>query len=95
MAVSEETVKRLCGLARLSPGEGEMGRLTAELGRILEEFGRLEAVPAEPVRPVAGGLDTLRPDLPAPSLPPEDVLRNAPMTDGPYVLVPRAVEVAP
>lgn len=96
----EIDLERLTQLARLrlSPEEKEL------LGRDLEQMAAyieiLSRVPEEALSEEASedfgtaAADSrawLRPDVPEPSLPREELLRNAPATDGEYFVVPRTI----
>lgn len=93
-------MERLTQLARLrlSPEEKE------SLGRDLEQMAAyieiLSGIPEEalsgeePENSGTADVDSrawLRPDVPEPSLSREELLRNAPVSDGEYFVVPRTI----
>ncbi|OGO20422.1 MAG: asparaginyl/glutamyl-tRNA amidotransferase subunit C [Chloroflexi bacterium RBG_16_50_11] len=81
MKLSREEVLRIARLARLGLSEEEINRLAEQLSNLLENFKVLQQVDTEGVPPTAQSVDlrnVMREDAVAPSLPPEDVLRNAP-----------------
>ena len=93
MEITNELLNRLAYLARLQIGENERTQVKAELEQILSYIGqieRLELTEEEKAEPV--GKEQLREDEIKPSLPREELLNNAPNTDGTYWLVPKTVE---
>jgi aspartyl-tRNA(Asn)/glutamyl-tRNA(Gln) amidotransferase subunit C len=84
MGLSREEVKRIALLARVGLGGEEIDRLREQLSNILENFEILQQVDTEQVPPTAQAIaleNVFRPDEPAPSLPLEDILSNAPRHD--------------
>jgi aspartyl-tRNA(Asn)/glutamyl-tRNA(Gln) amidotransferase subunit C len=89
--IDEQTMAKVAALAglRLTPAERE--RLRAELGKILAYFQKLQEVPTAgvpPFSPLPGVVNALRKDEPAPSLPQEEVLKNAPARKAGFFVVP-------
>ena len=81
MKLSREEVKHLALLARLGLSEAELERFREQLSNILENFETLQQVDTTDVEPTAHSIaleNVLRDDEPAPSLPAEEVLANAP-----------------
>ncbi|MBC7222445.1 Asp-tRNA(Asn)/Glu-tRNA(Gln) amidotransferase subunit GatC [Candidatus Bipolaricaulota bacterium] len=81
-------VEALAGL-RLTPEERE--RLRADLEKILAYFQKLGEVLTEgvpPFSPLPGVVNAFREDEPAPSLPQEEALRNAPEKEDGFFAVP-------
>ncbi len=81
-------VEALAGL-RLTPKERE--QLRADLEKILAYFQKLGEVPTEgvpPFSPLPGVVNALREDEPAPSLPTEEALKNAPEKEDGFFAVP-------
>jgi aspartyl-tRNA(Asn)/glutamyl-tRNA(Gln) amidotransferase subunit C len=92
--ITEGTVRHLEALAALRLSDADRERMRAQLARILEYVEQLAALDVTDVPPTYHVISTqnvLRPDEVRPSLPPEDVLRNAPSTRGPFYRVPRFV----
>ncbi|HZD80770.1 MAG TPA: Asp-tRNA(Asn)/Glu-tRNA(Gln) amidotransferase subunit GatC [Actinomycetota bacterium] len=92
----EIDIDHVARLARLDLTEEERERLRAQLGAIIEHAGKVGEVATEDVPPTAWAIpraNVLRPDEPTPSLPPEDVLANAPEREDDRFRVPRIVEV--
>ena len=87
-----EQVKKVARLARLALPDDRLQQLTGELGSILHYVEKINQVDTAGVEPIAHALpvqNVLRPDLPEPGLPLENVLQNAPDTDGPFFKVPK------
>lgn len=81
-------VEALAGL-RVTPEERE--RLRVDLEKILAYFQKLGEVPTEgvpPFSPLPGVVNAFREDEPAPSLPQEEALRNAPEKEDGFFAVP-------
>ena len=79
--ISRTDVEKVAMLARLELSDAELNRITVELGGILDHIALLAELPLDDVSPTAQVLDlhnVLRDDVPAPSLPIEAVLANAP-----------------
>lgn len=95
MALSEAEVRHLARLARVSVTDEEVVRLQAQLSTILEHFELLNAIDTEGVPPTAQSFDLAnveREDTSRPSPSREELLSNAPKTDGPYVRVRAVLE---
>ncbi len=81
MKLSREEVLRIARLARLGLGEDEVSKLGEQLSSILENFEVLKQVDTDNVPPTAQSLalrSVMRPDEVTPSLPPDEILANAP-----------------
>ena len=81
MKLTREEVLHIARLARLGLTEEEIGRLSEQLSNLLEHFQVLQQVDTEGVPPTAQSVslqNVMRDDVIEPSLPPEDVLANAP-----------------
>ena len=81
MALTIEEVRHVAHLARLRLSDEELEKLQTDLSHILEYIDLLEEVDVSDVPPTAQVTDlanVLREDEVRPSLPPEDVLANAP-----------------
>ncbi len=89
--IDSATVEKIARLARLELSEAEVERFAGELGRILAYVEQLGELNTDDVEPLAHPLDltnALDDDLPSPSLPRDEVLKNAPAHDGDCFLVP-------
>jgi aspartyl-tRNA(Asn)/glutamyl-tRNA(Gln) amidotransferase subunit C len=91
MPISREDVLHVAGLARLELNEEEIARLEVQLSDILAAVGKVSELDLSDVPPTSHPLaivNALRPDVPRPSLPLEDVFANAPERDGDHFRVP-------
>ena len=90
MAISEEQVRYVAMLARLSLTDEQVVTLTTELSGILDHVGTISELDLEGVQPTAHAVaitNRVRTDDPKPSLPREIALQNAPeQRDGAFVI---------
>ena len=95
MKLIKEEVTQIAFLARLELSDEENEALGGHLNRLLDSFDLLKEINTEDVEPTSHTIpvqNVMRPDVSRPSLPPEDVLSNAPeRVDGTFE-VPRIVE---
>jgi aspartyl-tRNA(Asn)/glutamyl-tRNA(Gln) amidotransferase subunit C len=78
-------------LARLSLGKDELVAMTAQLSAIVDYVNLLQQVNTDGVEPMAHAIElsnVFREDTPAPSLPVDAVLANAPDRRGEFYAVP-------
>ena len=95
MRITEETVRELLGLARLSLEPEEIARMCRDLASILAYAEKLDEVDTTSVPATAHVLDIatpLREDRVANLLAQEDAVRNAPEHDQAAIIVPRVIE---
>lgn len=95
MASAEIDVKYVAHLARLALSPEEEKQLGAQLGSILGYIEKLRELDVSQVEPTAHAtplVNVTRPDEIRPSLPHEEVLRNAPRKSGGLFVVPKIVE---
>jgi aspartyl-tRNA(Asn)/glutamyl-tRNA(Gln) amidotransferase subunit C len=88
-------IEHVARLARLELTDEEKERLRAQLGMILEHAARVGEVAAADVPPTASPIprsNVYRDDVPEPSLPVDEALRNAPERRGDRFGVPRIAE---
>lgn len=99
--VVSEDIKRVAELAHLELGPEEEVRMQRDLNAILDyvaQLNELDTTTVEPMAQVAevlqeGSVATvLRADMPVPSLPREQVMACAPLTDGAFFKVPKVIE---
>lgn len=84
MKLSLAEVEHIAELAKLGLTEEEKERFQEQLSAILEHFEMLQQLDTEAIPPTATVLplrNVMRPDEVGPSLPPEDVLANAPAVE--------------
>ncbi|AHB49386.1 glutamyl-tRNA amidotransferase subunit C [Hyphomicrobium nitrativorans NL23] len=95
MQVDENTVRRIARLARISITDDEAKSLESELTGILtwvEQLGEVDTNDVEPMtRVVAQKLKT-RDDKVTDGEIADDVVKNAPVVDDRYFVVPKVVE---
>ena len=95
MKLSREEVLHIARLARLGLTEDEIDRMREQLSNILENFEILQQVDTSGVPPTAQSIalqNVVREDEVAPSLPPGEVLANAPRKEGDYFRVRAVLE---
>ncbi|HET9625719.1 MAG TPA: Asp-tRNA(Asn)/Glu-tRNA(Gln) amidotransferase subunit GatC [Kofleriaceae bacterium] len=93
-ALTRKEVEEIAQLARLHLEPDELSRMETELGAILGHFEALAAVDTAnvPAMTHAVPMDLrLRPDTPAPSLPPDEALAAAPRRAGDLIVVPASI----
>jgi aspartyl-tRNA(Asn)/glutamyl-tRNA(Gln) amidotransferase subunit C len=81
MKISREEVLHIARLARVALTEDEIDRYADQLSNLLDHFEVLQQVDTTGVPPTAQSIDirsVMREDRVRPSLPPEEVLANAP-----------------
>jgi aspartyl-tRNA(Asn)/glutamyl-tRNA(Gln) amidotransferase subunit C len=84
-------VEHVAFLARLRLTGAELDRLEGQLNHILDQYAKLSELDTSSIPPTAQTIELeniLREDVAAPSLPVEDVLRNASATEGDFIVVP-------
>lgn len=85
MKLSREEVLHIARLARLGLTEAEVDKFSEQLSNILENFAILQKVDTTGVPPTAQAIalqNVTRDDEVAPSLPPNEILANAPRREG-------------
>jgi aspartyl-tRNA(Asn)/glutamyl-tRNA(Gln) amidotransferase subunit C len=85
MKLSRDEVLHIARLARVSLTESEITRLSEQLSHILENFEILQQVDTTDIPPTAQSValqSVMREDNVTPSLPPDDILANAPRREG-------------
>ena len=88
--VTEQEVTHIAELADVGINTGELGAFTHQFNAILEYFDILDKVRGE--QAVTRDLcNVLREDVVEPSLPQEDVLRNAAFTEDGFIKAPRVM----
>jgi aspartyl-tRNA(Asn)/glutamyl-tRNA(Gln) amidotransferase subunit C len=90
-SLSRSDVEHVAHLARLGLNSGEIGVLQGQLNHILDQYAKLAELDTEAIPPTAQTIELeniLREDVVVPSMPVEEVLRNAPESSGGFVVVP-------
>jgi aspartyl-tRNA(Asn)/glutamyl-tRNA(Gln) amidotransferase subunit C len=91
MAITRDDVLHVARLARLALREDEIERLQVQLNAILDAVGKVSELDLADVRPTSHPLalvNVFAADEPAPCLPVEDALANAPEREGDFFRVP-------
>jgi aspartyl-tRNA(Asn)/glutamyl-tRNA(Gln) amidotransferase subunit C len=95
MSLSREEVIHIARLARLELTNDEIERYQQQLSSILEYADRLKTLDTSQIPPTSSVLPArsrFRDDVPAASLPPADVIKNAPRSEKDQFKVPPALE---
>ena len=95
MKLSREEVLHIALLARLGLTEAEVDKLREQLSNILENFEALQQVDTNDITPTAQSIalqNVVTDDEVADSLPPNQVLANAPRKDGDFFRVRAVLE---
>jgi aspartyl-tRNA(Asn)/glutamyl-tRNA(Gln) amidotransferase subunit C len=91
MTLTLEEVEHIAELARLNLTGEEKTRYKEQLSAILDYAAKLQALDTSGIPPTSSVLpqrSVLRPDEPRPGLTLEELLRNAPQTEGAQFRVP-------
>lgn len=95
MSVDAATVRRIAHLARIAVKESEVPHLQGELNAMLAFVEQLREVNVEGVEPMTSVMPMemkKRPDVVNDGEIADDIVRNAPETQGHFFLVPKVVE---
>ena len=95
MKLSREEVLHIALLARLGLTEAEVDKFREQLSNILENFEILQQVDTSSIAPTSQSIalqNVVREDEVAPSLPPGQVLANAPHKEGDFFRVRAVLE---
>ena len=88
--VTEKDVEHIADLADIGIEQGELAPFTQQFNAILDYFDILDQVPAGEV-PAHAQVNVLREDTARPSLPHEEVLKNAPASENGFIKAPRVM----
>lgn len=94
MSISPEEVAKVARLARLDLSQDTIGQYSAQLDGILEYMDKLSELDTASVEPMYTPVDqvsVMRDDVVRKDYAREDILKNAPETDGAFFIVPRIV----
>ena len=95
MSVDADTVRRIAHLARIGVKDSEISHLQGELNAMLKFVEQLEEVNVDGVEPMTSVTPTemkKRQDVVNDGDIPDDIVKNAPATEGHFFLVPKVVE---
>jgi aspartyl-tRNA(Asn)/glutamyl-tRNA(Gln) amidotransferase subunit C len=94
MEITPQEAAKVARLARLRLPEDRLARFAAQMGDILSYMETLESCDTKGVEPLYGPVEheaPLRPDVTAKTCSREEILANAPETDGRFFIVPKIV----
>lgn len=92
--LTAKQVTHVAKLARLALSPEQVETYRTQLTAVLSHIAKLDSVDIAGVEPMAHPFDSanrLADDEPTPSLPIEDLLMNAPATEGRHLAVPRVL----
>ena len=95
MAVDANTVRRIAHLARIAVAEDEVDHLKGELNTMLsfvEQLAEVNVEGVEPMTSVTPRTMKKRADIVTDGGIAEDIVRNAPISEDNFFLVPKVVE---
>jgi len=95
MAVTKQTVEYVANLARIELQTKELDKLAHQLKDIIDFIGKLNEVDIKDILPTSHILpikNVLREDVPRESLVSEKVLKNAPLKEANFFVVPKVIE---
>ena len=95
MEITEEMVKTLADLSRLTFNDLEKEEIKKDLQRMIsfvEKLNELDTSDVEPQLHMTDAVDIYREDLVQGSMLNEDALKNAPMADDNYFKVPKVIK---
>jgi aspartyl-tRNA(Asn)/glutamyl-tRNA(Gln) amidotransferase subunit C len=95
MPVDAQTVRRIAHLARIAVADAEVADLQAELNAMLafvEQLSEVDVAGVEPMTSVTPMRLKQRQDQVTDGGIADDIVRNAPASEGNYFLVPKVVE---
>lgn len=95
MSVDKDTVKRIARLARLAIDDAQLAPMADELNAILawvEQLGEVKVEGIEPLTSVVAQTLKMREDVVTDGFYPQDLMKNAPLSEDNFFLVPTVVE---
>lgn len=93
--ITKQDVAYVAGLAQLRLDDAAQERLVKEMGDILAYMDKLNSLDTKGVEPMMHALEmtnVFREDVVGTSLPREEALKNAPVDNGAYFIVPKILE---
>ncbi|NTS42813.1 Asp-tRNA(Asn)/Glu-tRNA(Gln) amidotransferase subunit GatC [Flavisolibacter sp. BT320] len=95
MQVDDALIDKLSRLAALDFDGTEREEIKADLEKMIgfiDKLKELDTTGIEPLLHMAGEVNVLRDDVPGPMLSQEEALRNAPLHDNGFFLVPKVIK---
>lgn len=96
MKINDELISKLEHLAKLSLSKEEREVMKKDLSNILEMIDKIQEVDTssiEPLRYINSDVNVLAEDLAENSINNEQALLNAPSKSGPYITVPKVIDI--
>jgi aspartyl-tRNA(Asn)/glutamyl-tRNA(Gln) amidotransferase subunit C len=93
-SLTRTDVEHVAYLARLGLSPAELGVLEGQLNHILDQYAILARLDTDHIPPTAQTIELeniLRDDVAGESLAVEDAVRNAPVREGDYIVVPAII----
>jgi aspartyl-tRNA(Asn)/glutamyl-tRNA(Gln) amidotransferase subunit C len=93
-SLTRADVEHVAYLARLGLADDELARLEGQLNHILDQYAILSRLDTNDIPPTAQTIELeniLRDDVARPSMPVDDVLRNAARTEKGFIVVPPVI----
>jgi aspartyl-tRNA(Asn)/glutamyl-tRNA(Gln) amidotransferase subunit C len=95
MSVDEDTVRRIARLARLALDDGQAAAMKNELNALIAWVEQLQEVNVEGVPPMTSVVEQrlkMRDDVVTDGGYPDDLMKNAPLSEKHFFVVPKVVE---
>ncbi len=95
MSITIEDMKYLSKLAKIEPNEADLEKYAQQCGKIIEYMNELSEINTENIEALYSPVNhssLFREDIALHKSTREEVLANAPLTDGNYFIVPKIVE---
>lgn len=92
MSVSKQDVQKVAKLSRLTFTPEELTQVQNNMNDILSYMEQLKTVDTSSVDDIPRGQGQMRVDQPQPSIPVDEILKNAPKTSGTCIVVPKVLE---
>jgi len=95
MSVDKDTVQRIARLARLAMDDAHLAPMVDELNAILawvEQLNEVDVEGVEPLTSVVAQKLKMRDDVVDDGGYPEDLTKNAPLTEDNFFVVPKVIE---
>jgi aspartyl-tRNA(Asn)/glutamyl-tRNA(Gln) amidotransferase subunit C len=95
MSVDKDTVRRIARLARLALDEGQIAAMESELNAMLawvEQLQEVDCAGVEPMTSVVAQRLKMRDDMVSDGGYPDDLMKNAPLSEDHFFVVPKVVE---
>jgi aspartyl-tRNA(Asn)/glutamyl-tRNA(Gln) amidotransferase subunit C len=96
MEITDEMVKNLAALSRLTFNDHEKGEIKKDLQRMIsfvEKLKEVDTTDVEPLLFMTDAIDIYRQDIVQGSMQKEEALQNAPVADGNYFKVPKVIKI--